>query len=187
MRHLLIYILLPSLSLFSLLTLSSFAYQYGPVKPGETLWSIAKKVRPNTSVSITKMMQMIQKNNPHAFNNNSASSLMENTTLIIPAIATTKQLKPEQLQLTRTEQRQQLLRQLAKNKQHVSTQNITKLKEELKLSKIRFKKIEDRNQELLKKMQKLHLQLQKLQAKMLKGSEQRHSLNTHTTQNNSDS
>ncbi|OAJ33334.1 FimV/HubP family polar landmark protein [Piscirickettsia salmonis] len=182
MRHLLIYILLPSLSLFSLLTLSSFAYQYGPVKPGETLWSIAKKVRPNTSVSITKMMQMIQKNNPHAFKNNSASSLMENTTLTIPvpAITTTKQL-------TRAEQRQQLLRQLAKNKQHVSTQNITKLKEELKLSQIRFKKIEDRNQELLKKMQQLHLQLQKLQAKVLKAGEQRHSLNTHTTQNNSDS
>uniref|UniRef100_UPI0013019B6B LysM peptidoglycan-binding domain-containing protein n=1 Tax=Piscirickettsia litoralis TaxID=1891921 RepID=UPI0013019B6B len=44
MRRLLTYLLLPSL--FGLFTLSSFAYQYGPVKPGETLWSIAKKCPP---------------------------------------------------------------------------------------------------------------------------------------------
>ena len=55
--------------------------RYGPVKKGETLWSIANKVRPS-DITPQKMIEIIKENNPSAFSSN--GTLLANVTLIIP-------------------------------------------------------------------------------------------------------
>jgi FimV-like protein len=40
---------------------------YGPIKPGEMLWNIAGKVRPNTTISRYQAMLALLTANPHAF------------------------------------------------------------------------------------------------------------------------
>ncbi|SUO97870.1 FimV/HubP family polar landmark protein [Suttonella ornithocola] len=59
---------------------------YGPVKPGETLYSIAKATRHSEAVSVDAMMRAIFKANRRAFASNSLSSLMVGYTLTIPSI-----------------------------------------------------------------------------------------------------
>lgn len=55
--------------------------KYGPVTAGETLWSIANKVRPS-NVTPQKMIEIIKANNPSAFT--AKGVLRANVTLIIP-------------------------------------------------------------------------------------------------------
>lgn len=55
--------------------------RYGPVAKGETLWSIANKVRPS-DVTPQKMIEIIKANNPRAFSPNGV--LLANVTLVIP-------------------------------------------------------------------------------------------------------
>lgn len=45
----------------------SFAEQYGPVKSGDVLWTIAGKTRPDRSVSLHQMLIALLKENPNAF------------------------------------------------------------------------------------------------------------------------
>jgi pilus assembly protein FimV len=57
---------------------------YGPTTRSNTLWSIAKALRRDTSVSIPQMMLAIVKKNPEAFLNNNVNGLKAGYILRIP-------------------------------------------------------------------------------------------------------
>lgn len=57
---------------------------YGPVKPGETLYSIAAATRPSASVSMDRWMRAIFNTNRGAFSRNDLNSLMAGVRLVIP-------------------------------------------------------------------------------------------------------
>jgi pilus assembly protein FimV len=57
---------------------------YGPAVTGDTLWSIAKAARPDSSVSIQQMMLAILNANPDAFIENNINGLKRGAILQIP-------------------------------------------------------------------------------------------------------
>ena len=61
------------------------ASSYGPVKRDETLWTIAKQVRPDSGISMEQMMIALQRANPAAFLNNNINNLKAGATLTIPS------------------------------------------------------------------------------------------------------
>lgn len=58
---------------------------YGPVQSGETLWSIAERMRPNEQVSMNQMMIAIQAINPEAFIDGNINRLKRGAVLRIPS------------------------------------------------------------------------------------------------------
>lgn len=56
---------------------------YGPVKSSDTLWSIAKRLRPDSSVSMDQMMVALLKANPNAFLDNNIHGLKKGAVLRI--------------------------------------------------------------------------------------------------------
>jgi pilus assembly protein FimV len=58
--------------------------EYGVTGPGDTLWTIALKVRPNASVSVQQTMLALQRLNPEAFINNNINLLKAGHVLRIP-------------------------------------------------------------------------------------------------------
>ena len=58
---------------------------YGPVRKSETLWSIASRLRPDTSVSTHRMMLAILEANPEAFAIMNVNALRAGATLRIPS------------------------------------------------------------------------------------------------------
>lgn len=68
--------------------LSHTAKTYGPTKATDTLWSIAKTVRPSQSVPVYDMMMAILRNNPDAFLSSAdVNSLKLDSMLKIPDVA----------------------------------------------------------------------------------------------------
>ena len=63
---------------------ASGATRYGPVRPAETLWSIASRLRPDGSVSVQRMMLAIVEANPNAFLNGNINGLHAGAMLRIP-------------------------------------------------------------------------------------------------------
>lgn len=59
--------------------------QYGPTRRSETLWKIAKDIRP-ASVSIDQMMLALLKANPKAFSKDNINTLKSGYTLQIPTV-----------------------------------------------------------------------------------------------------
>ena len=57
---------------------------YGPAVTGDTLWSVAKAARPDSSVSIQQMMLAILNANPEAFIENNINGLKRGAILQIP-------------------------------------------------------------------------------------------------------
>lgn len=57
---------------------------YGPVVKNETLWGIARKVRPNRDIGMFDVMQLLLAENPHAFVKNDMNRLRTGVTLKIP-------------------------------------------------------------------------------------------------------
>ena len=57
---------------------------YGPVAPSETLWSIAGRFRPDSSVSVQQMMLVLLKTNPDAFIYNNINWLKKDEILRMP-------------------------------------------------------------------------------------------------------
>jgi len=57
---------------------------YGVTGPGDTLWSIASKIKPNSSVSVQQTMLALQRANPDAFINNNINLLKAGYVLRIP-------------------------------------------------------------------------------------------------------
>ncbi|MCB1647071.1 MAG: LysM peptidoglycan-binding domain-containing protein, partial [Pseudomonadales bacterium] len=58
--------------------------EYGVTGPGDTLWKIALKVRPNQSISVQQTMLALQQANPDAFINNNINLLKAGHVLRIP-------------------------------------------------------------------------------------------------------
>lgn len=58
--------------------------EYGVTGPGDTLWAIAAKVRPDNSVTVQQTMLAIQRANPRAFINNNINLLKAGHVLRIP-------------------------------------------------------------------------------------------------------
>lgn len=58
--------------------------QYGPVAPGQTLWSIASSVRPDTSISVNQMMVALLRANPEAFAQDNVNRLRQGSVLRVP-------------------------------------------------------------------------------------------------------
>jgi pilus assembly protein FimV len=63
---------------------SGDADNYGPVKRNETLWDIAKRIRPDSDISMQQMMLALQHANPDAFINNNINNLKAGVTLRVP-------------------------------------------------------------------------------------------------------
>lgn len=57
---------------------------YGPTTSTDTLWSIAKQMRPDTSVSVQRMMLALQRTNPEAFLKNNINGLKRGQILRLP-------------------------------------------------------------------------------------------------------
>jgi pilus assembly protein FimV len=55
-----------------------------PVRRSETLWSLAKQLRPDSSISIEQMMLALQRANPQAFMHNNINNLKAGATLRVP-------------------------------------------------------------------------------------------------------
>lgn len=60
------------------------ADRYGPVKRNETLWAIAKQVRPDSTVDINQTMLAILRANPNAFIGNNVNNLKKGSILRVP-------------------------------------------------------------------------------------------------------
>ena len=65
-------------------TTASGENRYGPVRPAETLWSIASRLRPDRSVSVQRMMLAIVEANPDAFVIGNINGLRAGAMLRIP-------------------------------------------------------------------------------------------------------
>lgn len=59
---------------------------YGPVKSGETLWSIASAYRPDTSLTMNQVMLAILYRNPHAFAGSNVNRLFQGVELDMPGL-----------------------------------------------------------------------------------------------------
>lgn len=57
---------------------------YGPTISTDTLWSIAKQMRPDTSVSVQRMMLALQRTNPEVFLRNNINGLKRGQILRMP-------------------------------------------------------------------------------------------------------
>lgn len=86
-------------------TASATPGRYGPVRPDDTLWSVAMRVRPGTGVSPQRMMVALQQANPEAFIGHNINLLRAGTVLKIPTGA----------ELARISQRQALAEIKAQN------------------------------------------------------------------------
>jgi pilus assembly protein FimV len=60
------------------------AQHYGPVRRDETLWSLAKNLRPSADIGIEQMMIALQRANPDAFADNNINNLHAGVTLKVP-------------------------------------------------------------------------------------------------------
>jgi len=65
---------------------------YGPVEAGNTLWSIASAMRPDTSVSVQQMMLALLRANPEAFINNNINGLKRGQVLRMPDLENIRQV-----------------------------------------------------------------------------------------------
>lgn len=63
---------------------SGGAGRYGPVNAGETLWSIASRMRPDDSISVNQMMLALLRTNPDAFYRDNINALKRGAVLRIP-------------------------------------------------------------------------------------------------------
>ncbi|MZG55802.1 FimV/HubP family polar landmark protein [Photobacterium lucens] len=65
----------------------SSARRYGPTGEKETLWSIASRHRPNTSVSVYQVIGAIYHVNPQAFENSNIHGLVPGSYLVMPTLS----------------------------------------------------------------------------------------------------
>lgn len=75
----------------------------GPIKPTDTLWRIAAKVRPDNSVSIYQVMQALYNKNPNSFLEQNLNHMQSGAYLKIPTLAEIRNVNT-QLAKQRSEQ-----------------------------------------------------------------------------------
>ena len=83
---------------------ASSGAEYGPVRASETLWSIATRLRPDTSVSVQRMMLAILETNPEAFVIPNVNALSAGAILRIP---TREEIGPDDVKTALAEVRRQ--------------------------------------------------------------------------------
>jgi pilus assembly protein FimV len=69
---------------------------YGPTKHYETLWQVAKKLRPSKSVTLPQTMLAIASLNPNAFQKHNINGLMSGFHLKVPTLAQIKSIPKAQ-------------------------------------------------------------------------------------------
>lgn len=74
----------PAVSIPAVITGTFTEDEYGPTVSGDTLWSIASRARPDSSVSIQQMMMALLRANPEAFINNNINGLKRGQILRMP-------------------------------------------------------------------------------------------------------
>jgi FimV-like protein len=81
-----ILLVLLSLSFASFIAQADDHATYGPVKPGETIWQIAREARPDESLTLYQVMLGLLKHNPDAFAYPcNLNSLKRDVTLTVPS------------------------------------------------------------------------------------------------------
>ncbi len=68
--------------------------QYGPVAAGETLWAIARNVRPDATLTMNQVMIAILERNPEAFVGGNVNQLLRGAELTIPGLAEMRAVNP---------------------------------------------------------------------------------------------
>ncbi|MGL5526636.1 MAG: FimV/HubP family polar landmark protein [Aeromonas veronii] len=63
------------------------AGSYGPVRPTDTLWSLASKYRPSSSVSVYQTMVAIYEKNPHSFADGNINHILVGSRILLPTAA----------------------------------------------------------------------------------------------------
>lgn len=71
---------------------------YGPITRAETLWNIAHRVRPHSSVTIPQVMSAIVQANPHAFLDNNPNAMETGFILRIPSLQEIQLVNPQAAQ-----------------------------------------------------------------------------------------
>ncbi|TGE84306.1 hypothetical protein C7Y70_06860, partial [Pseudoalteromonas sp. KS88] len=79
----------------------------GPIRPTDTLWRIAAKVRQDNSVSIYQVMQALYEKNPNSFLDQNLNHMRDGAYLKIPTLAEIRSVNPE-LAKQRSEQDDEL-------------------------------------------------------------------------------
>ena len=69
---------------------------YGPVRGTDTLWVIAKKTRPDSSVTVQQMMMALQRRNPGAFSRGNVNLLRKGAVLAIPGMDAIREMTPRE-------------------------------------------------------------------------------------------
>jgi len=69
---------------------------YGPTSRQDTLWGVARNMRPDSSVSVPQMMIGLLKENPEAFGNNNINNLMAGHILRTPEMDVITELSKQQ-------------------------------------------------------------------------------------------
>jgi len=69
---------------------------YGPTSRKDTLWGVARDMRPDASVSVPQMMIGLLKENPEAFGNNNINNLMAGHILRTPEMDVVTELSKQQ-------------------------------------------------------------------------------------------
>ncbi len=72
---------------------TSSPFTYGPVRPGETLWPIARRFKPS-GVTTRQMAMALLRANPHAFIDGNVNRLRTGVILTIPSTAFVEELDP---------------------------------------------------------------------------------------------
>ncbi len=70
---------------FPVLASPMFPVDYGPVDSSDSLWSIANRLRPDSSVTVQQMMLALLRTNPDGFINNNVNWLKKGHILQVPA------------------------------------------------------------------------------------------------------
>ena len=68
----------------------------GPVRGGQTLWSIAEAWRPDGSVTMNQVMLAILERNPQAFAGNNVNRLQRGAVLVMPDLAAVQAIAPNE-------------------------------------------------------------------------------------------
>ncbi|MBS3796381.1 FimV/HubP family polar landmark protein [Pseudoalteromonas sp. BDTF-M6] len=68
----------------------------GPIKPSDTLWRIAAKVRPDNSVTMYQVMVALYEKNPNSFLDNNLNHMRDGAYLQIPSMREIRTVDPQQ-------------------------------------------------------------------------------------------
>jgi pilus assembly protein FimV len=71
---------------------------YGPVRPGETFWSIATRLRPGSDVTMDQVLLALYRANPRAFDHGRFNGLLKGSVLRVPDAEDLRAVPPEQAQ-----------------------------------------------------------------------------------------